>query len=136
MGIRKDYKNIDNFVQAVQATTAKEIFVFEITAREKGEPVSRTLMNEQGVPTEAVIVPSEKITNALLLSVEDTKVFGQIKENYFLFYEETINVEIVATEEELAEALAKKEARIGEIYHLFAEKCPEISLVKGRVAPI
>ena len=135
MAIRKDYKTLDDFVRAIQSTTAKEVFVFEITAREKGEPVSRTISNEQGVPTEAVIVPSEKITNALLLSVEDMKVYGAIKENYFLFYEETINVEIIATEEELGEAIGRKEARIGEIYHLFAEKCPEINLVKGRVAP-
>jgi len=136
MGIRKDYKNIEDFIKAVQSSTTKEVFIFEISAKEKGEPVSRTLANEQGVPTEAVIVPSQKITNAVLLSIEDMKVFGAIKENYFMFYEETIAVELVADEAELAEVQAKFEARIGEIYHLFAEKCPEISLVKGRVAPI
>lgn len=136
MGIRKDYKNIEDFIKAVQSSTTKEVFIFELTANEKGEPVSRTLSNEQGIPTEAVIVPSQKITNAVLLSCEEMKVFGSIKENYFWFYEEGINAELVADETELAEAIAKKEARIGEIYHLFAEKCPEISLVKGRVAPI
>lgn len=135
MAVRKEYKNIEDFVRAVQATTAREIFVYDLTAKEAGEPVPRLIANEQGVATESVIVPSQKITNVVLLSCEDLKVFGAIKENYFLLFEETIGVDIVADESEVKESNDRKEARIGEIYHLFAEKCPDINLVKGRILP-
>jgi len=133
MAVRKEYKNLEDFVRAVQATTAREIFVYDLTAKEAGEPVPR--IYTEGEATEAVIVPSQKITNVVLLSCEDMKVFGAIKENYFLLFEETINVDIVANEGEVKESNDRKEARIGEIYHLFAEKCPDINLVKGRVLP-
>jgi hypothetical protein len=135
MAVRKEYKGIEDFIKAIQSSTVREVFVYELTAREAGENVSRMETNDEGQPTGAVIVPSQKISNVVLLSAEDLKVFGTIKENYFLLYEETISVDFVATEEELVAAEGKKEARIGEIYHLFAEKCPEIVLVKGRVLP-
>jgi hypothetical protein len=135
MGTRKDYKNLEDFVKAVASAHCSEVFIFEATANEEGVPVSRTIANEQGIPTEALIVPSKKITNAILLSAEEIKVFGTIKENYFMFYEESSS-EMVADDNELAENQAQKEARIGEIYHLFAEKAPEINIVKGRTLPI
>jgi hypothetical protein len=133
MAVRKEYKTIEDFIKGVQASTAREVFVYELTAKKAGEPVPRTYT--EGETVEAVIVPSQEITNVVLLSCEDLKVFGAIKENYFLFYEEQIGVDIVADEAEVKESNDKREARIGEIYHLFAEKCPDLNLVKGRILP-
>lgn len=134
MGIRKDYKQIEDFIKAVTSSNVSQVFVFDAIGKEQGEPVSRTSTNEQGIPTEAFLVPSAKVTNAIVLSAEEIKVFGSIKENYFHYYEEVF-VDLVA-EGEFEENQAKKETRIGEIYHLFAEKCPEILLIRGRVSQV
>ena len=134
--IRNEFKNLDDYIQAIKTSGVMNVFFFEATAPEKGIPQARQMQNEAGLPGEMVVVETVKKTTSILLSAQETKAFEAAKETVFYFHEAQIMFAFIADEAEDKEYDEQKQAKITEIIRRIKDKCPEVGTIEGRTIPV